>query len=88
MAVYNLLKLQRKMKKELDTERYQHTLGVMFTSASLAMCYGEDLEKAQVAGLLHDCAKNVSHKDKVRMCHKAGIGVTQVETELVAHAPS
>ncbi|MBQ4176263.1 MAG: HD domain-containing protein, partial [Lachnospiraceae bacterium] len=57
MGTANLLKLQRKMKKELDADRYRHTLGVMYTAASLAMCYGEDIERAQIAGLLHDCAK-------------------------------
>ena len=56
MGTINIPKLQRKIKKELDADRYLHTLGVMYTAASLAMCYGEDIEKAQLAGLLHDCA--------------------------------
>ena len=48
--------LKRKIKKELDRDRYQHTLGVAYTAACLAMRYGEDLDKAYTAGLLHDCA--------------------------------
>ena len=81
MAEYNLGKLQKKVRKELDPERYQHTLGVMFTAAALAMCYGVDIEKAQVAGLLHDCAKCIPNDKKIRMCRENGIEITKVELE-------
>ena len=47
-------KIRKKLKSELDTDRYEHTLGVMYTASSLAMCHGEDIEKALLAGLLHD----------------------------------
>ena len=57
MEQYDLWKLDKKLQKEVDEDRYHHTLGVMFTAASMAMVWGEDLEKARVAGLLHDCAK-------------------------------
>jgi len=52
-----LNKIKKTLKKELDKDRYEHTLGVMYTSACLAMANGYDMEKAQLAGLLHDCAK-------------------------------
>ena len=50
-------KIQKKVQLELDESRYEHTQGVMYTAAALAMCYGEDVKKAMIAGLLHDCAK-------------------------------
>ena len=53
---HKISKLRRKLKDELDRERYEHTLGVMYTSAALAMCHGAELEQALLAGLLHDCA--------------------------------
>ena len=81
MAEYNLIKLQKKMKKELDSARYQHTLGVMYTAASLAMCYGADLEQAMVAGLLHDCAKCIPNDKKIRMCKEHGIEISKVELD-------
>ena len=46
--------IQKRLKKELDKNRYEHTLGVMYTAGSLAMAYGYDYEKAMIAGLLHD----------------------------------
>ena len=81
MAEYNLIKLQKKVKKELDADRYQHTLGVMFTAAALAMCYGADLERAQVAGLLHDCAKCIPNDKKIRMCKERGVEISKVELD-------
>ena len=81
MGTYNLTKLQKKVKKELDEARYQHTLGVMFTASALAMCYGTDIEKAQVAGLLHDCAKCIPNDKKIRMCKERKIEITRVELE-------
>ena len=52
----NLKKIRKAMEKTLDSKRFEHTLGVEYTAAALAMRYGEDLMKAQTAGLLHDCA--------------------------------
>jgi predicted HD superfamily hydrolase involved in NAD metabolism len=79
MNQYNIPKMQRKLKKELDEDRYRHTLGVMYTSAALAMCYGIDLEKAQVAGLLHDCAKCIPNEKKIKLCEKHHIPISRVE---------
>ena len=64
---------------ELDTERYEHTLGVMYTAASMAMRYDEDVEKALLAGLLHDCAKCISGENKIKLCNKYHLSVSEVE---------
>ena len=41
---HKVRKIRKKLKSELDTDRYEHTLGVMYTASSLAMCHGEDIE--------------------------------------------
>ena len=79
MTQYNLTKLDKKLQKELDYDRYRHTVGVMFTSASLAMRYGYDLNHAQTAGLLHDCAKCIPNEKKLKLCEKYGLEVTETE---------
>ena len=43
MSDYDFIKMQKKLAKYLDENRYEHTLGVMFTCASLAMVHGYDL---------------------------------------------
>lgn len=79
LTEYDLAHLQKFMKKELDQNRYQHTLGVMFTAAALAMAHGEDMERAEVAGLLHDCAKCIPNKKKLKICRNHHIPVSGYE---------
>ncbi len=74
-----ITKIRRKLMTELDTERYEHTLGVMYTAASMAMRYDEDVEKALLAGLLHDCAKCISGENKIKLCNKYHLNVSEVE---------
>lgn len=73
--------MRKKVKKQLDAYRYRHTLGVMYTAASLAMKYEVDMQQAMTAGLLHDCAKCIADEKKIQMCRTYQIALT--ETELV-----
>lgn len=74
-----LTKMQKKVKKYLDDDRYQHTLGVMYTAGALAMCHGVCLETALTAGLLHDCAKCIPPEKKIKICKKNNILISEVE---------
>ena len=65
---FNLMKIAAKLKKYLDEDRLWHTLGVMQMSASLAIRYDYPMERAQLAGLLHDCAKCIPAKKKLKIC--------------------
>ena len=56
-TAYKIEEIQEKLKNCLTYERYIHSLGVMEMAVKLAKEFGLDEEKAQVAGLLHDCAK-------------------------------
>lgn len=71
--------IRKKLEKELDAKRFEHTLGVAYTAAALAMRYQADLEKAQLAGLLHDCAKCISNEKKLSICEKHHIPISEIE---------
>ena len=79
MAEYDLKLLQKQMKEELTDDRYEHTLGVMYTAEALAMRYGVDMTKAAVAGLLHDCAKCIPNSQKMKLCKKHGLEISEME---------
>ena len=53
----NIDLIKADLKEKLPKKRYEHTIGVAYTAAALAMCYGEDILKAELAGILHDVAK-------------------------------
>ena len=79
MADYDFAKIEKKLSKYLDEDRFQHTMGVMYTSACLAMVHGYDIKDAQVSGLLHDCAKCIPNKKKLKMCSEHNIPVSDFE---------
>ena len=74
-------RMQQKLKKHLDEDRYEHTLGVMYTAGALAMRYQENIRSALIAGLLHDCAKCIPNKKKLKMCSQHHISVSEFEQE-------
>lgn len=67
------------MEKTLDAKRFEHTLGVAYTAAALAMCYQVDIYKAQIAGLLHDCAKCLPDDKKLSICENHNMQITDIE---------
>lgn len=71
--------IQKKLEKKLKKERYVHTLGVMYTAASLAMCHGEDIETAMTAALLHDCGKFAPVNEQVELCKRYHLNLTDAE---------
>ena len=73
--------IQVKLKKALDEPRYEHTLGVMYTAGCMAMAYEYDVNKAMLAGLLHDCAKCMTHEERLLLCEKYGVEVSSSEQE-------
>ena len=52
-----IMQLRMELAKKLNASRYEHTISVSYICMALAMRYGCDLDKAELAGLLHDCAK-------------------------------
>lgn len=55
------------LKNKLSSKRYEHTLGVSYISSALAMCYKEDIIKAELAGVLHDIAKSIKMSELKRL---------------------
>ncbi len=78
-------KIKKYLKKQLTKDRYQHTLGVAYTAISMAMKYNPDtsnsdfIKKAEIAGLLHDCAKCMSNEKKIKICKKYKIPYSEFE---------
>ncbi|MFR8779423.1 MAG: bis(5'-nucleosyl)-tetraphosphatase (symmetrical) YqeK, partial [Enterocloster sp.] len=74
-----VIEIRKHLKKKLDPMRFEHTLGVSYTCQALAMRYGYDLDKAELAGLLHDCAKRYDRPTMLEKCISRGIPVSESE---------
>ena len=71
--------IKEKLRHKLGIGRYEHTLGVAYTAACLAMRYDCCVEHAELAGLLHDCAKQYDNETLIKKCLKHGIPVSETE---------
>lgn len=79
-----ILIFRRQLEAKLDPMRYEHSLSVSFTCTALAMRYGYDIHQAELAGLLHDCAKRYSDNVLISKCEKHNIPLTQGELDAPA----
>lgn len=79
MKNVNVRKIRKAMAKVQDTKRFEHTLGVAYTATALAMRYGVSLKNAELAGLLHDCAKCLTDEKRLAICEKHNISMNEIE---------
>ena len=77
-----ILSIENKLQQSLQPKRYIHTLGVAYMSASLAMCYGVNHKDALIAGLLHDCAKNLPEDKMLKACLRLEIPLSECEKSI------
>lgn len=76
--------LYQSLGSTLRPGRYRHTIGVSLTAAAMAWQYGEgeqDAKRAELAGLLHDCAKYLTPEEMFRECDRYGIALSEVECQ-------
>lgn len=86
----DLGKIKSLLQRCLNHELYRHSLGVADTAASLARRYGVAEEKACLAGLIHDYAKDYSTEKLLETVEKYALKVDPVslaEPRLL-HAPA
>jgi predicted HD superfamily hydrolase involved in NAD metabolism len=78
--ILTLDEMKNKLKERLSTKRYEHSLNVMYECVKLADIYGCNKEKAQIAGLLHDCAREIRDKEALEHCKQFGIKPDKLQT--------
>ena len=66
-------KIKIDLKEMLSEKRYNHSIGVMDKAVELAKIYGVDEDKAALAGLTHDIAKEISDEEAFKIAEKNNI---------------
>ncbi len=84
-----LRELKQKLKTNLGEQRFLHSLNVMETAAKLATRHNANREKAKIAGLLHDCARNLDTEHQLKMANYFGILLDDIEKRerVLIHGP-
>lgn len=68
--MYDILKIKKDLKNLVKEKRYEHSILVAEEAIQLAKYYNYDEEKAYVAGLVHDIAKEFSEEENKKWIEK------------------
>lgn len=77
----NIEDMKIKLQQSLNEKRYLHSIGVMDECEKLALHYEADVNKARIAGLLHDCAKNISQSEENTLLNKYEIKLDDIQKQ-------
>lgn len=78
------------IKDLLTKKRYEHSMGVAVMAKELAERLGADPDKAYLAGVVHDIAKELNPSELYDYCERNGIEISQIEKNnpQLLHAPA
>jgi len=79
--MYNTVEKRDFLKERLSKKRFNHCVNVAEECVYLAKLYGEDEDKAYLAGLLHDICKEEDNDIQHDMAEKSGLSVMQEELD-------
>ncbi|MDD3925928.1 MAG: bis(5'-nucleosyl)-tetraphosphatase (symmetrical) YqeK [bacterium] len=71
--------IETKLETMIGYERLMHSIGSADVAAELAVIHGCDREKAEMAGLLHDCAKALTHGELMELASAGGLTIDEAE---------
>ncbi|WP_276838271.1 bis(5'-nucleosyl)-tetraphosphatase (symmetrical) YqeK [Anaerovibrio lipolyticus] len=74
--------MKDKLQSRLKTTRFIHSVGVAESAVYLAERFGVDVEKARIAGLLHDCARQYPNEQLISEADKRHISYGEVEKSM------
>ncbi len=75
--------IKQYLEKHLKKERYLHSLNTALTARQLAQYQRVDADNAYLAGLVHDCAKNLSDAELLDAAKRFGIPTDPI----ILHSP-
>ncbi len=61
------------LKARLSPSRYKHSIEVFKRAGILAAIHGENVEKAKLAGLFHDCCHDLAFDEQLKIINSRGI---------------
>ena len=86
--MYNIEKIKNDLKSNLSQFRYEHSIRVANEAKKLAEYYNADSEKAYLAGIVHDIAKEFSNEENKKWIEKYNLSkdLLSIEYRNIVHA--
>lgn len=85
----NLESVLTKLEGKLSASRFKHSVGVMDTAGKLAKFFNANIEKSKLAGLVHDCAREIHPREQLKIAENFGILLDEIERleTVLIHGP-
>lgn len=77
--IYNMNELENFVSGVMDKKRFIHSIGVKDISWSLAIVHDCDMNKAVIAGIMHDYAKSLPDNIQIRECETYNLPISEYE---------
>lgn len=84
--MYDIDEIKRDLKELLSEKRYKHCLSVAAVAMELANIYGTDKDKAYLAGMVHDIAKEFSDEENNYYIEKYDLPRIEEEYKRIIHS--
>lgn len=86
--MYDIEKIKEYLKNNLSEKRYNHSLLVAEEARLLAKNYNYDEDKAYIAGLVHDIAKELPYEENIKYIDKYNLPkeLLKEENKKIIHA--
>lgn len=90
LCSYSQNEIKAMLQADLKPTRYAHTLGVAETALHLAKKCGVEPRRAELAALLHDCAKELSIDQMCALAQRriSDLDALEMESANLLHAPA
>ena len=82
MITMTIDEMRRVLQSRLKKSRFAHSIGVADTAVKLARRFDIDENKAYIAGLLHDCARQFENDELPDEAVKRGIKIGEIEQKI------
>lgn len=76
--MWNVEQIINYLHINLSEKKVAHSLSVSDTAVALAAKYGENVESARIAALVHDCAKDMKAEELIRIARDYGAQLDDV----------
>ncbi len=87
---YNFELYEKELKNKVSEKRFVHSVNVSKMAEKLAKIYGENVEKAKVAGLLHDIVKEMTTEEHLKLLKDSTENLEKFEnvSPKILHGPA
>lgn len=79
MSILTFDDYKKIIKERMGKNRYIHSINVAKAAEGLAKKYGADIEKARIAGILHDITKEMPYDQQLKIMQDNGIMLDNVQ---------